>query len=344
MIVNLKLAALATGAAGAIAAGGFAYAAVGSNSPAPSAKPVADTAKEVAKRAGGALPSAAPTCVTVPQAKLPNGKLPKGELPKGELPETKLPKGKLPKGEVPKAELPKAQLPESKLPTDKLPKSGELPQAAEKGKTAAKPNLPLPTDKAKAPSTLPAGAVKAPSGKAPATLPTCAPGQVQAAQSAPKPAVPSVPVAKPGLPKAQVPEAKLPSCDSVPAVIKTERSKAKDVTLPTGLHLAAAHSHSITIQSGKICAVAQKFTAAGGKYLTVERLNVPAQVTVKELAADLKLPEGDVVSAGGIQTWQSPLSTGMLWISDKGYAIYLTGSPAYSAQLPAIATQLRRLH
>ncbi|MCO5994645.1 hypothetical protein [Actinoallomurus rhizosphaericola] len=315
MIVNLKLAALATGAAGAIVAGGVAYAAVGSSSPAPSAKPVADSAKSVVKQAEAAVPGSAPTCLTLPQTKLPKGKLPKAEVPKAELP----------KGEVPKAELPKAELPKSKLPADKLPKTGE------------KPNLPLPADKAK----VPAGEAKVPAGKVPSTLPTCAPGKVQSAQSTPKSAVP---VAKPGLPKVKVPEAKLPSCDSVPAVVKIEHSKAKDVTLPTGLHLAASHSHSITIQNGEICTVVQKFAAAGGKYLTVERLNVPPQVTVKELAADLKLPEGNLVSAEGTQTWQSPLSTGMLWISDKGYAIYLTGSPAYAAQLPAIATQLRQLH
>ncbi|MEV5746502.1 hypothetical protein AB0L00_01685 [Actinoallomurus sp. NPDC052308] len=340
MILNLKLAALATGAAGAIAAGGVAYATVGSSSPAPSAKPVADTAKKVAQQAEAAAPTAAPTCVTVPQTKLPKGKLPKGEVPKAE---------------VPKAEVPKAELPKDKLPKAELPKTGE------------KPNLPLPADKAEAPATVPTGKVKAPeglptdkakvpaaklpdakvpaaklpNGKVPTNLPTCAPGTTQTTQNTPKS---DTPVAKPGLPKVGVPEAKLPSCDSVPAVIKTTHSKAKDITLPTGLSLATTHTHTVTVQSGKICAVTQKFAAAGGKYLTVERLNVPPQVTAKELAADLKLPEGNLVSAEGTQTWQSPLSTGMLWISDKGYAIYLTGSPAYSAQLPAIATQLRQLH
>jgi hypothetical protein len=325
VIVNLKLAALATGAAGAIVTGGVAYATVGSSSPAPSAKPVADTAKKVVKQAEAAVPDAAPTCLNLPKAKLPKAGLPKD---------------KLPKGEVPKAELPKDKLPAAKLPSGKLPKV-ELP------KTGEKPNLALPADKAKAPAAVPAGKVKAPAGTTPSTLPTCAPGKVQTAQNAPKqgvPGVPAVPAAKPGLPKVGVPAAELPSCDKVPAVIKVANSKAKDVTLPTGLHLAASHSHSITIQSGKVCTVTQKFVATGGKYLTVERLNTPPQVTVKELVADLKLPEGDLVSTQGTQTWQSPLSTGMLWISDKGYAIYLTGSPAYAAQLPAIATQLRQLH
>ncbi|WP_345352625.1 hypothetical protein [Actinoallomurus liliacearum] len=325
MILNLKLAALATGAAGAIAAGGVAYATVGSSSPAPSAKPVADTAKKVAQQAEAAAPTAAPTCVTVPQTKLPKGKLPKGEVPKAELPKDKLPKAELPKtGEKP-------NLP---LPADKA----EAPATVPTGKVKAPEGLP--TDKAKVPAAK-VPAAKLPNGKVPTTLPTCAPGSTQATQSTPKS---DTPVAKPGLPKVGVPEAKLPSCDSVPAVIKTTRSKAKDITLPTGLSLATTHTHTVTVQSGKICAVTQKFAAAGGKYLSVERLNVPPQVTAKELAADLKLPEGNLVSAEGTQTWQSPLSTGMLWISDKGYAIYLTGSPAYSAQLPAIATQLRQLH
>jgi hypothetical protein len=317
-VINLKLALLATGAVGAITAGGVAYATVGNDSPASSAKPVADSAKKVVKQAAGSVPTAAPTCVSVPKAGLPKDKLPKGEVPKAGLPKDKLPKAGLPNtGEKPGLPTDKAKVP-ANLPTDK-----------------AKVPANLPTDKAKVPSTLPTGKVKVPSD-----LPTCAPGAAEAGQGTAQSAAPA---AKPGLPKVKVPEAKLPDCSSVPAVIKTEHSKAKDVTLPTGLHLATTHGHSITIQSGKICTVVQKFAATGGKYLTVERLNTPPQVTAKELAAELKLPEGGLVSAGATQTWQSPLNTGMLWISDKGYAIYLTGSPEYAGQLPAIATQLRQL-
>lgn len=312
-MINLKLALLATGAAGAITAGGAAYAMVGSSSPAPSVKPAADSAQNVVKKATGAVPSGVPTCVSVPDAKLPKGKLPKGEVPKAGLPKAELPGA--------------AQKPNLPVPTDKV-----------------KAPATLPTDKAKVPANLPTDKVKVPADKvkAPATLPTCAPGVGQAAQST-TPSAPA-PVEKPGLPKVDVPTGQLPSCDSVPPVINIEHNKAKNVTLPNGLHLAASHSHSITIQSGKICTVVQKFQAAGGKYLTVERLNTPPQVTAKELAAELKLPEGGLISGASTETWQSPLNTGMLFISDQGYAIYMTGSPVYAGQLPAIAAQLGQLH
>jgi hypothetical protein len=322
-VINLKLALLATGAVGAITAGGVAYAAVGSSAPATSAKPVADTAKKAVDKAvdkaAATLPTAAPTCVSLPHTKLPEAKLPKGELPKAEVPTDKLPKA----GEKP-------GLP---LPTDKVRLPGNLP--------VGKGNVSVPADKVKVPGALPTDKVKVP-----VTLPACAPGAdrvAQAGQSGQTAAEPA-PAAKPQLPTGKVPQVKLPSCSSVPPVIKVEKSKAKDITLPTGLHLAASHSHTITIQSGKICAMAQKFTAAGGKFLTVERLNTPPQVTIKELAAELKLPQGGLVSVQGTNAWKSPLGTGMLWISDRGYAIYLTGSPAYAAKLPVLAAQLQRLH
>ncbi|GAB3961248.1 hypothetical protein GCM10029978_012980 [Actinoallomurus acanthiterrae] len=323
-MINLKLALLATGAVGAITAGGVAYATVSSNSPAPSVKPVADGAKKAVQEAKGGVPTGVPTCVSVPTDKLPKGKLPKAELPKN----------KLPKGELPKPGLPTDKLPKDKLPKAELPKTGE------------QPNVPLPADKL--PKTLPTDKVKAPNGlptdkvKVPGNLPTCAPsvGQPSAA-SAPT----DVPTAKPGLPKANVPDVKAPDCSAVPPVINVQNNKAKDVTLPNGMHLAASHTHAITLQSGKVCTIVQKFTAAGGNYLNVERLNTPPQTTVKELAAELKLPEtGGLASVAGAQTWDTPAGTGVLWITDQGYAVYLSGSPALATQLPAIATQLNQLH
>ncbi|WP_345429275.1 hypothetical protein [Actinoallomurus vinaceus] len=324
-MINLKLALLATGAVGAITAGGVAYATVSSNSPAPSVKPVADGAKKAVKDATGKLPNGAPTCVSVPTDKLPKDKLPKAELPKDKLPKANLPKDKLPKAELPKGELPKDKLPKGELPAAGLPKD-KLPKA-ELPKTGEKPNVPV--------------AVPADKVKAPGNLPICAPSAGQpSAASAPA----AVPTAKPGLPKVNVPDAKALDCSSVPPVLNVQNNKAKDVTLPNGMHLAASHSHSITLQSGKVCTVVQKFTATGGNFLTVERLNTPPQTTVKELAAELKLPEGGLASVAGAQTWESPAGTGVLWITDQGYAVYLTGSPAYATQLPAIATQLRQLH
>jgi hypothetical protein len=320
-VINLKLALLATGAAGAITAGGAAYAMVGSSSPASNAKPAADSAKKAVGDVTAKVPAGVPTCVSAPDAKLPKGKLPKGEVPKAGLPKDKLPKAELPGA---------AQKPNLPVPTDKVKAPGTLP-----------------TDKVKAPANLPTDKAKLPTDKAnvPTTLPTCAPGVGQAGQAG-QAATQSAPVpsAKPGLPKVDVPAGQLPSCSSVPPAITVQNSKAKDVTLPNGMHLAASHSHSITIQNGQICTVVQKFQGAGGNYLTVERLNTPPQVTVKELAAELKLPQGGLVSGDTTETWQSPLNTGMLFLSDKGYAVYLTGSPVYAGQLPSIATQLGQLH
>ncbi|WP_433176472.1 hypothetical protein [Actinoallomurus sp. CA-150999] len=334
-MINLKLALLATGAVGAITAGGVAYATVSNNSPAPSVKPVADGAKKAVQEAAGGVPTGVPTCVSVPKGKLPNGKLPKGQLPEN----------KLPKGEVPKPGLPTDKLPKDKLPKAELPKAGEQPNVP---LPTGKVPTTLPTDKVKAPNGLPTDKVKAPTAlptdkvKVPANLPTCAPNAGQpSAASAPT----GVPTAKPGLPKANVPDVTAPDCSAVPPVIKVEHNKAKDVTLPNGMHLAASHSHSVTLQSGKVCTVVQKFTATGGNFLNVERLNTPPQTTVKELAAELKLPEGGgLASVAGAQTWESPAGTGVLWITDQGYAVYLNGSPALATQLPAIATQLNQLH
>jgi hypothetical protein len=51
---------------------------------------------------------------------------------------------------------------------------------------------------------------------------------------------------------------------------------------------------------------------------------------------------GDFVSVSGVNTWQSPANDGMLWYSDKGYAIRVTSAnPAAAALVPGIASQLR---
>jgi hypothetical protein len=75
--------------------------------------------------------------------------------------------------------------------------------------------------------------------------------------------------------------------------------------------------------------------------LTVDRIQTPPQVTLQELAAGLRMP-GDFVSVNGVNTWQSPANGGMLWYSDKGYAIRVTSAnPAAAALVPSIASQLR---
>jgi hypothetical protein len=278
-MMTLKLALLATTAAGAVAAaGGITYATVGNSSDAPSAQSAKNGAVANAPKKVLPAPASVPSVPSVP---------------------TCLPK----------------------LPTGKQHVSD-----AEHGAPAKLPKVPggVPTTLPKAPGHLP-------------KLPTCAPGSLPGKPSAGLPEVPGVP-ALPPLPT------NLPtkvSCASVPPAIKLQDARAKDIALPNGMHLAYAHAHSIVVRSHQFCANTQKFVAVAGGFLTVERLNTPPQVTLAELAGTLKLAKGNVVSVGGVDTWRSPAGDGMLWYSDKGYALFLTGSPAYTPLLPGIAAQLR---
>ncbi|MDN3359516.1 hypothetical protein [Actinomadura sp. DC4] len=161
-------------------------------------------------------------------------------------------------------------------------------------------------------------------------LPTCKAGEQGTA------ATPKLP-AKPGLPA-------LPtkvSCDSVPKTIKNEQARAKEFTLPNGAQFAVAHAHKVVIQSRAACVYTQELVAGSRELLTVDRIQTPPQVTLRELAAGLKMP-GDFVSVDGVDTWRTPANDGMLWYSSKGYAIRVTSvSPAATALVPGLASQLR---
>jgi hypothetical protein len=181
----------------------------------------------------------------------------------------------------------------------------------------------------KLPKVLPASELaKLPVSK----LPTCKAG-VEKGKSVNPPNLPT----KPGLPA-------LPtnvSCDSVPQTIKNEQVRAKEVTLPNGMQFAAGHAHKVVIQSRAACVYSQELVAGSRAMLTVDRIQTPPQVTLQELAAGLRMP-GDFVSVSGVNTWQSPANDGMLWYSDKGYAIRVTSAnPAAAARVPGIASQLR---
>jgi hypothetical protein len=179
------------------------------------------------------------------------------------------------------------------------------------------------------PKVMPAGELaKLPVSK----LPTCKAG-AEAGSPVTPPKVPG----KPSLP--------LPtgvSCDKVPAVIKNEQAQAKEYTLPNGMQVAASHAHKVVIQSRAACVYSQELVGALHQKVTVDRITTPPQVTLQELATGLKMP-GDFVSVNGVETWRTPAHDGMLWYSDKGYAIRVTGNnSAADALLPAIASQLRK--
>jgi hypothetical protein len=302
---TLKVALLVTTAAGAVAAGGVTYATVGNSSPAPSAQAAKDVA--AAKHAPAAKAPAAPAIPAVP-ACVPN-------LPKGQ-----------------KLEAAKAKVEQQiKALAAKAPQAPVTLPAGLEGKlpTGIKGIDGLPAGKLT--KVLPAGELaKLPVSK----LPTCKAGEEKGTS-----ATPSLPT-KPGLPALPALPAKV-SCDSVPKTIKNEEARAKEFTLPNGMQFAVAHAHKVVIQSRAACVYTQELVAGTRKMLTIDRIQTPPQVTLRELAAGLRMP-GDFVSVSGVDTWRSPAGQGMLWYSDKGYALRVTSAtPAGIALVPGIASQLR---
>lgn len=169
---------------------------------------------------------------------------------------------------------------------------------------------------------------KLPVGK----LPTCKSGADKAKKVTP-PNVPAVPA----LPNLPVPV----SCDSVPKVIKNQEAKAKELTLPNGMQFGVSHAHRIVIKSRAACVYTQQLVGGLGGLVTVQRITTPPQVTLQELASSLKMA-GSFVKVDGVDTWTSPANQGMLWTSDKGFAVrVLSTNPAAAALVPAIASELR---
>jgi hypothetical protein len=179
------------------------------------------------------------------------------------------------------------------------------------------------------PSSLPADQLaKLPVGK----LPTCKGGDNGAVTPPHVPAggLPDVPA----LPSAL-------SCDSVPAVIKNQEARARELPLPNGMQFGVSHAHRIQIQSRAACEYTQALVGGLGGLITVQRIQTPPQVTLQELAQSLDMA-GSFVKVDGVDTWTSPLNQGMLWFSTKGYAIRVDSTnPTAAALIPAIASQLR---
>ena len=220
------------------------------------------------------------------------------------------------------------------------------------------PNLPkgVALDKAKATVEQQIQALAAKAPQTPVALPA-APGlpDVLSAAKLAKLPVGKLPTCKadgvktqsgtPSLPKAGLPQLPaLPtgaSCDSVPKVIKNQEAKAKELSLPNGMQLGASHAHKIVIQSRAACVYTQQLAGGLGSMITVQRIQTPPQVTLTELAQNLKMA-GSLASVNGVDTWTSPANTGMLWFAPQGDAVRVdTTNPAAAALVPAIASQLR---
>jgi hypothetical protein len=200
-----------------------------------------------------------------------------------------------------------------------------------KGLAAKAPQTPV-TLPAAAPGKLPKVLPAAELAKLPVSkLPTCEAGEEET-QAATAPKVP-------GAPRLPLPTGV--SCDKVPAVIKNQEARAKEFSLPNGAQFGVSHAHRIVIQSRAACVYTQELAGAAPGMITVDRITTPPQVTLAELAQGLKMA-GDFVSVDGVNTWTTPTHDGMLWYSDKGYAIRVAGNnPATAALLPGIASQLR---
>jgi hypothetical protein len=308
---TLKVALLVTTAAGAVAAGGVTYATVGNSTPAPRAQAAKDAsvANPAAKLPAAPAVPAVPSVPAVPTC-LPN--LPKGaalDAAKAKVSqEIKALAAKAPQTPVALPAVGKVPA----LPLDKLPK---VPA----GKLTKLPKVPSVVTAAQL-ATLPVG-----------KLPTCQAGAGKG-QTATPPKVPGVP---------SLPVPTSVDCSKVPAVIKNEQARAKEFTLPNGMTVGASHVHKIVIKARAACEYSQEFVGALHGMVTVDRITTPPQVTLAELAHSLRMP-GDFVSVNGVDTWRTPTNSGMLWYSDKGYAIRVTGSnPATNALLPGLISQLR---
>lgn len=170
-------------------------------------------------------------------------------------------------------------------------------------------------------------------GQLPRKLPVCAPKlSANPAHKLPTDRV------KPGL--AEPPS--VVSCSAVPPAIQTQRGIARDFTLPNGMHLAFAHAHSVTVDGHKVCGMIQKFVGAAGQWITVDRISTPPQASLQDMARALKVPgTGQIISMDHTNMWQTPVNNGSMWISDKGYALWVTGSPTTVTEMPAIVSQLR---
>jgi hypothetical protein len=241
-------------------------------------------------------------------------------------------------------------------PAAKLPAAPAVPSVP--SVPTCLPNLPkgkaLDSAKAKIAQQIKALAAKAP--QTPVTLPAAAPGKLPKVVPAGKLAklpVGKLPTCKagqekgqsvnpptlPGAPSLPVPTAV--NCDQVPAVIKNEQARAKEFSLPNGMQVGASHAHKIVIQSRAACVYTQELAGGLPGMISVDRIQTPPQVTLAEVAQGLQMP-GSFVSVNGVDTWRTPAHDGMLWYSDKGYAIRVTGTnPATDALLPGIASQLR---
>ncbi|MFD0904884.1 hypothetical protein [Actinomadura sediminis] len=322
-MITLKAALIAASAVGTLSVGGgvtWAMTGAGSDTAAPMGAHASGPA--AAREAAGA-PAATPTCVPAPGAKLPE-------------PGAKLPSS----GAVPGTEgLRQQDVPEVDLP------AGAAEGAKEKAGEFARNGLPRADVPTAAAGEAVAGAKESAAAKAEelrrkaADLPVCPPADGDAPAAA-SPGAPNARVpAKPGLPEA--PAARLDCRDLDPAV-EVGGPAEKALMLTKGLRHEATSRAARDLGGEKVCTVAQKWTGAGGRWLSVLRVQTPSGVGEQELREGLKLPSGGTpVAVAGASAWQLPGGHGVLVRDPSGYFMHVQGSPALG-QVKDVAAALRQ--
>ncbi|HEX6472490.1 MAG TPA: hypothetical protein VF069_25590 [Streptosporangiaceae bacterium] len=156
---------------------------------------------------------------------------------------------------------------------------------------------------------------------------------------APKPSVP----ATPALPKVPNVPTKV-SCDSVKPAVVLGGPVERKVILSHGLGHGTKHVRVIVRKAHKLCVVTERWVGSAGQWLQVERLQVPQPYGLDQLRDALRLPAagGVPVSVSGQRGWMTPLGGAVLWYSEDGFAMCVTGSPAYATQLQSVAAQLQQ--
>ncbi|TYB48656.1 hypothetical protein FXF69_05590 [Actinomadura chibensis] len=181
--------------------------------------------------------------------------------------------------------------------------------------------------------------VKAPDGKLPADLPTCAPNPKDLGKHLP--AAPKPDARVPGKPA--LPAAPKLDCDSLKPAVPVGSAVEKTVMLAKGLHYTSTVPGGAELGKLNICGVTQKWTGAAGQWITVETLKTPAGMTQNQLRQALKLPQGGTpVNLFGSAGWMGPGGSGLLLFDPNGYSLFVNGSPVFAGSLQDVTGALRQ--
>ncbi|MEV5825724.1 hypothetical protein AB0L25_09110 [Spirillospora sp. NPDC052242] len=339
-MITLKAALIAASAVGTLSVGGgvtWAMTGAGSDTAAPAGAHASGPAA-AAREAGGA-PAATPTCVPAPGAALPEpGAVPPAS---GGVPGTE---GLRQKGapEVPAVDLPAGA---AEAAEGAQARAGEAAGSATGTAGEAAGGAAAQAGEAAGGATGAAGEAVGGAGEKAAelqrkagNLPVCPPAggdaPVSTSAAAPNARVPATPA---------VPEAPTPrlDCRDLDPAVPVGGPAEKALMLTKGLRHEATSRAARDLGGEQVCTVAQKWTGAAGRWLSVQLLQTPSGVTEQELRQALKLPSGGTpVTVSGAAAWQLPGGHGVLVYDENGHSLYVHGSPALG-QVKDVAAGLR---